>query len=118
VRKAGSAGLHSTGTQHLAGLVGTGGNQRQALRNAGMTAGLGADLAQSLSRPEQLRQLLGAYGKYLPLPVAGRSPAQALVVERQVGHELLVESTKRPHRRWVRNPESNSTLCVRAAMSG
>ena len=51
-----------------------------------MAAGLGADLAQSLAWLEQLGQLLTAYLQRLPLPVAGCGPAQALVVERQVGH--------------------------------
>ncbi len=86
IGEAGDGGLQRTCAEHLAGLVGPRGDQRKALRNAGVPAGLGADLAEPLARLEQLRQLLAAYRQRLPFPVARRGPAQALVVERQVGN--------------------------------
>ena len=86
VGQAGRTRLHAAGADHLAGLVRGGGDQRQALGNAGMSTGLGADRADALTRLDQLRQHVRAHRNRLPLPVAGFGPAQALVVERQVGH--------------------------------
>ncbi|MDT4821378.1 hypothetical protein FQZ97_545560 [compost metagenome] len=85
VGQAGHVRLDGAGAEHFAGLVGTRGDQRQPLGNAGVPAGLGADAAESFAGFEQLRQLLAADLHRLPLPVARPGPAQAFVVERQVG---------------------------------
>ncbi|MCY1414427.1 hypothetical protein D9M71_298780 [compost metagenome] len=92
VGQAGDAGLHPAGAEHLASLVGAGGDQRQPFRNAGMASGLGRDAAQALAGLEQLRQLLAANRHGLPFPVPRCGPFQALVVEGQVsdlaGHRV------------------------------
>ena len=82
--KARDVGREATGADDFAGLVGGAGNHRQALRDAGIARGFGADHAESGAGRHQLRQHLALDGQALPFPVPRRRPAAALVVEGNV----------------------------------
>ncbi|CAH0314823.1 hypothetical protein SRABI118_04958 [Massilia sp. Bi118] len=86
VAQAADVRLAAAGPDHLAGFVGGRGQQRQALRDAGVHRSLGRDRAEALSRLGQFGQHVRLDGQGLPLPVVAGGPAPALVVEGQIGH--------------------------------
>ncbi len=74
------------GTQHLAGLVCGGGDQRQAGGDAGGLSGGGGDLAQARAGRDQVGQDVLIHRHGLPFPVKAVGPALGFIVEGDVGH--------------------------------
>ncbi|MNF57052.1 hypothetical protein D3C84_385640 [compost metagenome] len=113
VGKAHGAWVDDAGTHDFAGLVGTRGDQRQPLGNAGVAAGLGADVAEGFTGLVQARQLLGTHRQRLPFPVGGCGPAQALEVERQVTDATAHRIDKAPTQAMGEKPREQQKLVGR-----
>src|SRR5512138_3090739 len=86
VAEAGDIWLEAAGPDDFGGLIGGGGNQAQPGRDAGFLAGPRGYFSQGVGGRDQVWQNGGGHGHSLPLPIPGRSPAQFLVIERDVSH--------------------------------
>ena len=79
-------GIEAARTEHLAGLVGGRGDQRQPRRDTSSRRGGRRDLAQYVARRHQIGQQLAGHRQGPPLPVARRGPPELFVIEGHITH--------------------------------
>ena len=102
----------TAGAEDLARLVGRRGDHRQTLRDTGRVRSRGGDAAELVAHRDQLGQPVAIDRHRLPLPIAGRRPPVATVVERYVA-DLTSDRVDEPSHQTVGEKARQEEVLVR-----
>ena len=86
VRQTGNGGIHTTRTNHFTCLIGSSGDYRQPLGDAGMGGSFSRHDTQFTGRGHQVGQHGRVNWHGLPLPIGFTAPGQGLVIEWDVAN--------------------------------